>query len=197
MPKKNTEEKILDAARKLFMKNGMSGTRMQEIADEAKINKALLHYYYRSKEKLFERIFNEAFSQLFPKISLFADKEKTLEERVQLFVNEYINLLQKNPYLPNFIFQEIQRDSNNLHEMFKAAGFNSEYILDNLQKGFDIPKSKVRSLMINIIALCVFPFAAKPLLQHVFFENNELALNDFLEERKKELPKFIVNSIRK
>lgn len=63
----NAEQKILTAARNVFIRKGFAGARMQEIADEAGINKALLHYYFRSKEKLFEVIFKESFGKLLPK----------------------------------------------------------------------------------------------------------------------------------
>ncbi|MDA3780482.1 MAG: TetR/AcrR family transcriptional regulator [Bacteroidales bacterium] len=197
MTKKTTQEKILIAARKLFTQKGMSGTRMQEIADEAEINKALLHYYFRSKDILFESIFIEAFSQLFPKLKILSDKKKSLEEKIKTFVCEYFKVLQSNPFLPLFILQEIQRDPENLYKKIKTAGFDSKLILENLQSGLDIPLSQVRNLMINVIGLCVFPFAAKPLLNQVFFENNNDYFDNFIEERKKNLPEFIMNCLNK
>ncbi len=196
MPKNLTEQKILDAAHKLFTHKGMNGARMQEIADEAGINKALLHYYFRSKDKLFERIFIESFSQLVPKLNILLDNKKTLDEKIKMFVNEYIIVLQHNSFLPLFILQEIQRDPENLYEKLSSAGFDSKVILNNLQTGMDLPVLQIKNLMINIIGLCVFPFAAKPLLNHVFFDNDEEAYCDFLEERKKSLPEFILNCLK-
>ena len=77
----NTEQKILDAAKEVFQKKGMTGARMQEIADKAGINKALLHYYYRTKEKLFEKAFEAAFSLFYPKVKKMLISDKTVLEK--------------------------------------------------------------------------------------------------------------------
>src|SRR6185437_7301913 len=82
---KTAEEKILDAAKKVFVTKGMAGARMQDIADEAGINKALLHYYFRSKEKLFEMIFAEAAEKLFPKINAIFESDVPLFEKIERF----------------------------------------------------------------------------------------------------------------
>ncbi|MGQ4916107.1 MAG: hypothetical protein ACP6IU_15350, partial [Candidatus Asgardarchaeia archaeon] len=141
-------------------------------------------------------IFIESFSQLVPKLNILLDNKKTLDEKIKMFVNEYIIVLQHNSFLPLFILQEIQRDPENLYEKLSSAGFDSKVILNNLQTGMDLPVLQIKNLMINIIGLCVFPFAAKPLLNHVFFDNDEEAYCDFLEERKKSLPEFILNCLK-
>ena len=87
-----TQEKILEAAKKVFVRQGMSGARMQDIADEAGINKALLHYYFRNKELLFEVIFNEAAAELFPKINFIFESDMPLFEKIENFVGEYITV---------------------------------------------------------------------------------------------------------
>ena len=80
--KDNTEEKILNAAQTVFIQKGMDGARMQEIADEAGINKALLHYYFRTKQKLFEAIFKKVFSQIFPNLMDMVHSELPIEEKL-------------------------------------------------------------------------------------------------------------------
>ncbi len=107
---KSTEEKILAAAKKVFIAKGMAGARMQDIADEAGINKALLHYYFRSKEKLFEMIFMEAAQKLFPKINFIFESDVSLFEKIENFCEEYITIMSENPYLPLFVLNEISRD---------------------------------------------------------------------------------------
>src|SRR6187402_2554521 len=94
------QEKILAAARKVFTTKGMAGARMQDIADEAGINKALLHYYFRDKDKLFETIFMEEAQRFFPKINAIFQSDDPLFEKIEKFVNEYIDEMQENPYLP-------------------------------------------------------------------------------------------------
>ena len=95
-----TEEKILSAARKIFTTKGMAGARMQDIANEAGINKALLHYYYRDKEKLFETIFLEEAQKFFPKINAIFQSDDPLFLKIEKFVDEYIDEMLENPYLP-------------------------------------------------------------------------------------------------
>src|SRR6476646_10827126 len=105
----NTEKKILAAAKKIFLKEGMAGARMQDIADGAGINKALLHYYFRSKEKLFEMIFKEAIKEFLPKINLIFESDKDLFEKIEMFCKEYIDQIRKTPYLPVFILNEVNQ----------------------------------------------------------------------------------------
>src|SRR3954463_7666646 len=103
------EQKILEAAKQVFFDKGMHGARMQDIADKAGINKAMLHYYFRSKEKLFETIFIDATGHLFPKLSSILESDKTIFEKIELICVEYINQIQQIPYLPIFIISEASR----------------------------------------------------------------------------------------
>ena len=104
------EEKIVAAARKVFTTKGMAGARMQDIADEAGINKAMLHYYFRDKDKLFETIFITEAQRFFPKINMIFQSDASLFDKIENFVNEYIDEMQENPYLPWFVMNEINRD---------------------------------------------------------------------------------------
>ena len=115
-----SEDKILAAARKVFMTKGMAGARMQDIANEAGINKAMLHYYFRDKDKLFETIFLEEAQKFFPKINMIFQSDNSLEEKIRQFVNEYINEMQENPYLPWFVLNEINLDPDRF--MYKIWG---------------------------------------------------------------------------
>jgi TetR/AcrR family transcriptional regulator len=121
----STEQLILGAAKKVFVRKGMAGARMQDIADEAGINKALLHYYFRSKEKLFEMIFMEAAAKLFPRINAIFNADQSLFEKIESFCEEYISIVMENPYLPLFVLYEINQ--------------NPEYFLQKVWKGNSKP----------------------------------------------------------
>ena len=110
-PDTSTEEKILEAAKKVFTSKGMYGARMQDIADEAGINKALLHYYFRSKQKLFEVIFAAAAQKLFTKINFIFESDMPLFEKIEHFTEEYITVMMESPYLPLFVLNELSQDS--------------------------------------------------------------------------------------
>ena len=114
-----TEQKILDAAKKVFVVKGMTGARMQEIADEAGINKSLLHYYFRTKEKLFEAVFQSALGEFFPKVTSYMISDISLEDKIKVFVKEYSKVLQENPFLPSFIIGEVNRNPDNIIQYFK------------------------------------------------------------------------------
>ncbi len=91
-----TERQILEAAKKVFGRKGMDGARMQEIADEAGLNKALLHYYFRNKERLFQEVIREVFSSFFPRIMTVMSLEgMAFEEKIRTFVNEYLDLIER------------------------------------------------------------------------------------------------------
>jgi TetR/AcrR family transcriptional regulator len=196
--KDNTEDKILEAAQTVFIQKGMDGARMQEIANEAGINKALLHYYFRTKQKLFEAIFTTVFNQIFPNIKSLIFSEKPFEERLGTFVEKYIDLLLKNPFLPAFILKEINRDPDFLASIIKKQGINPEEILQMIEREMEaetIIRMDPRDLMVNILGLSIFPFAARPLMQMMFFNNSKKEYKDFLVKRKETVKIFILNSI--
>jgi TetR/AcrR family transcriptional regulator len=196
--KDNTEARILNAAKSVFIRKGMDGARMQEIADEAGINKALLHYYFRTKQKLFEAIFKQAFGQIFPDIKTLIHSELHIEEKLGIFIEKYIYLLRQNPFLPSFILKEIDRDPEFLASVIKKQGVNTHDLLKMFEKEMDagrIRRMDPRDLVINILALSIFPFAAGPLMTIMFFEKNQNAYKDFLIRRKETVKEFILNSI--
>ncbi|MCX6232574.1 MAG: TetR/AcrR family transcriptional regulator [Bacteroidetes bacterium] len=195
----DTEQLILEAAKKVFFKKGYDGARMQEIANEAGINKALLHYYFRSKDKLFEAIFFNAFQQFIPSVVENLNADISFERKIEIFVENYINMLINFPQLPSFVLTEVNRNPERIAEMFGKIGIIPSVILQGIQKEVDkgnISAVEPKQILANIVALCVFPFAARPLLQIVLTENDTAKYNVFLEERKKEVSRFIINSIK-
>ncbi len=198
---KSAEEKILGAAKKVFIKKGMAGARMQDIADEAGINKALLHYYFRSKEKLFEVIFLEAAQKLFPKINSIFESDMHLFEKIEKFCEEYITVMAENHYLPLFVLNEISQDPENFlgkiwdKQRFPRPQKFLEQIEKEVKKG-TIKKISPLHLLINLISMSIFPFVAKPMIQYTI-GLDELQYRNLMMQRKKEIPKFIIDSIKK
>ncbi|HET9056853.1 MAG TPA: TetR/AcrR family transcriptional regulator [Chitinophagaceae bacterium] len=198
---KRAEERILAAARKVFTTRGMAGARMQDIADEAGINKALLHYYFRDKEKLFEVVFLEEAQKFFPKINAIFNSEAPLFEKIENFVNEYIDEMQKNPYLPWFVLNEVNRDPDQF--MYKIWGRENlpkpgkflEQIEKEIKKGV-IKKIHPMHLFMNLLGMTIFPFVARPMMIRNM-KMNDKQFKRIMEERRKEIPKFIIDSIKK
>lgn len=196
--KDTTEEKILEAAKNVFVTKGMEGARMQEIADEAGINKALLHYYFRSKERLFEAIFSEITKFVFPKLTQILLSDAGIITKIEQVVDAYIDLLIKHPFIPAFIIKELNRDPSGLFKMVVKFGVNPQIVFDHIQEAMDrgeIVQMKPQHLIANIISMCVFPFAARPIISYVLFKDNLQALDAFYGERAEVIKKFVINAI--
>jgi TetR/AcrR family transcriptional regulator len=195
----NTETTILNAAETIFQQKGMDGARMQEIADEAGINKALLHYYYRSKQLLFEAVFKSAFSLLAPQMNKILNDDSSVFDKIKNFTSNYISFVMKHPYLPNFIIQELNKNpefainilaENNFPNIEKFKNQIAEEVLKETIKPI-----KADQLFINILSLNIFPFIAAPLFKGFLnLSNEEYQL--MLENRKTEVAEFIINAIK-
>jgi TetR/AcrR family transcriptional regulator len=196
----STEQQILAAAKSVFMEKGMAGSRMQEIADKAGINKAMLHYYFRSKEKLFEAIFSEALGNFFPKINDLIDSDIPLFDKIRVFIASYMDLLSKNPYLPAFVIHEVNRDQKWFVNFIFSQPVkpNPEKLLiqvmAEVKAGHIIPINPLQ-LMVNMFSLCIFPFLARPMITGIFGMDDKM-YHQFIEQRKKETAEFIINAIK-
>lgn len=196
--KDSTEDKILEAAKNVFVTKGMEGARMQEIADEAGINKALLHYYFRSKERLFEAIFAEIIKFAFPKITRIVQSEEPIVTKIEQVIDAYIDLLINHPFIPGFIIKELNRDPSGLFKIVIKFGLNPQAIFDHIQLAMDrgeIIQMPPKHLAVNIISMCVFPFAARPILSFVVFKDDQKALEAFYAERAAVIKKFVIDAI--
>jgi AcrR family transcriptional regulator len=194
----STEEKIYEAARRIFILKGMEGARMQEIADEAGINKALLHYYFRSKENLFKAVFKDIFSKFFLKVrdKLFSDI--SAKEKLIVFIDNYIDMIQANPYVPQFIINEINRDPMVLKTLMFESGIEPQKILEmflNQVQSNNLSKLDPRHIVVSLLGMLIFPFAARPLLQMVYFNDDQEAYTRFLNERKEIVKNMILKFI--
>lgn len=195
----NTEQKILEAARKVFTQKGMGGARMQEIADEAGINKALLHYYYRSKDKLFEAVFMEAFSKMVPSIVNLLTQEMPLFEKIELFADKYIDLFLENPFIPGFVIQELGQNPQRVVNLISDTGIQPLAFINKINEEIEngtIKPISPQHLIVNLLALCVFPFVAAPIIKGLIFTKDNDQFTEFIKQRKKEIPEFIINSIK-
>jgi AcrR family transcriptional regulator len=185
----STEEKIKNAAQKVFMEKGYAATRTRDIAEEAGINLALLNYYFRSKEKLFELVMMEKLTKFFGFIAPVLNNESTsLEQKIILFTNNYIELLSENPELPLFILSEVRYNADLfVHRLPVSKVAESNFIKQLHERRPDI--NPLHFLM-NVLALTVFPFVMKPVF-HASGVLNEKVFATRMEERKALIPKWI------
>jgi AcrR family transcriptional regulator len=191
-----TEQIILSAAKRVFLRKGYTGSRMQEVADEAKINKAMLHYYFRSKERLFSRILHEAMDRLIP---LFQRSLSTpglsVRDKLHLIVDNHINVITAEPHLPLFIIHELSQRREQFVQDFAARsdrriiGAFIRQVNEESKAGKINPINPLH-LVLNAMSLTVFPFIAGPLLQ----ASSGLTDYDYqqiLAERKGEVKRVI------
>jgi AcrR family transcriptional regulator len=198
-PDKGTEGKILAAAKAVFLRKGADGARMQEIADEAGINKALLHYYFRSKDKLFYAVFAEAFQEFFPKVALMMATPAPLSEKIPLFVESYVDLLLKNPHLPIFILHELARNPERILSLIGSHGISPTQLISQIHEEAELGLIRFyppEQLLVNIISMIIFPFAGRPIVQGIIFANDEQAYDAFLRERADAVTRFISNALK-
>lgn len=195
-----TEEQILHAAKQVFQKQGFSGARMQAIADEAGINKSMLHYYFRSKDKLFQKVFQASLGEFFPKIIKVLNGEMELDAKIEKLVETYYTMFREHPHLPRFVIHEMNQHPERFQRFMKHSGIKIPVrFIEQIKREVKLGRIKnidPRQFIINTIGLCVFPLIAKPMIETVF-EMDDKQFNDFLESRKKELPVFILNAIKK
>ena len=198
---KLTEEKIFEAATDVFVEKGLDGARMQDIADHAGINKALLHYYFRTKDKLFNAVFEMIAKKIFKKFAPVFDETLTLEEKIRFFFKEHISFLQANPRLPGFLLNEVNRNPARIKKLLDNIDFNNIWLQlykqhkNELQK-YNISQETLPQIMISLAAMSVFPFAARGILEGVL-DKMGLDFNEYMEERKTFAADFVINALKK
>jgi TetR/AcrR family transcriptional regulator len=196
-----TEEKIFEAATDVFLDKGMDGARMQDIANRAGINKALLHYYFRTKDKMFSAVFEMIARKIFRKFAPVFDENLTLEEKIKFFFREHITFLQQNPRLPGFLLNEVNRNPSRIKKLLSSVDFDMLWLKlyeqheEEFHK-YNITKESLPQLMISMAAISVFPFAAKGILEGIL-DKLHLDFNQFIEERKEFAADFVIRAIKK
>lgn len=194
----STEQRIFDAAMEIFIVHGFESSRMQEIADKAGINKALLHYYFRSKDQLFEAVFTKVASRIFPVVRELITADMPLANKMSMFVDVYISTLSQNPFLPSFVIHELNNHPDRIASIIGGQGFDLTYLKKQVKE--EAEKGNIRPLdpehlLINIVAMLIFPFVAKPVIMTLLSRDEE-AYRAFINERKKQIIDFITHAIK-
>ena len=202
-----TEQRILDAAHAVFLRHGTAGARMQDIAAAAGVNQALLHYYFRTKARLSEAVFHRAATQLLPSVIQVMASDEALERKVARVVALELDHLSRTPYLPGYIISELTHHPERVRQLVSAvAGATPEDIrprvLTKLRQQLNaaIRAGTIRPIepeqfMVNLISLCIFPFAARPMLE-TLLGMNASGFARFIERRREELAPFFLRALR-
>jgi TetR/AcrR family transcriptional regulator len=197
---KLTEEKIFESATDVFIEKGMDGARMQDIADHAGINKSLLHYYYRTKERLFNAVFEKIAGQMFKRFTPVFDENLSIEEKIRFFFREHITFMQKNPRLPAFFLNELNRNPARIKKLLQRIDIKKLWTTleaqhkEELEK-YNITKENIPQLMTSIAAMSVFPFVGKAIIS-VFMEKMGYDFDVYIEKRKEYAADFVIKAIK-
>lgn len=201
----HTEQRILQAAHRVFTRRGTAGARMQEIAAEAGVNQALLHYYFRTKDRLAEAVFRAAAARLVPAVAQLLGSESTVEEKVERFVHLYIDTVRQSPFLPGYILSELHHHPERIAGTLPAGPHPTQLVQAMLQRlGAQLHERAAAGTMrpiapeqfvVSLLGLVVVPFVARPLLDAAMGFDQE-AFDRFLDQRRVELPGFILNALR-
>ncbi|MFV0325081.1 MAG: TetR/AcrR family transcriptional regulator [Bacteroides xylanisolvens] len=190
------EQQIIKTAQQLFIEKGFTETSMSDIAATVGINRPTLHYYFRTKDKMFKAVFGSIVMSLMPKIQDIIQQDIPFTERLSMVLDAYIELFTKNPCLPKFICGEIQRDVDHLLATAKELQLEAtlSQVKDSLLAGMEageLKKVPIHIVFLTVYSLLSYPFLAKNLIVSLFLED-ETAFADFLQEWKQ----HIISQIR-
>jgi AcrR family transcriptional regulator len=198
---KQTEEKIFDSATDVFIEKGMDGARMQDIANHAGINKALLHYYYRTKDRLFNAVFEKIAGNMFAKFAPVFNTNLSLEDKIRFFFREHIAFMQKNPRLPAFLLNEFHRNPERIRKLIQSIDINKLWTTLEAQhkeelKRYNITKENIPQFMTTVAGMSVFPFVAKPVIAGLMGKMG-YNFDHYIEERKEYAADFVIDALKK
>jgi TetR/AcrR family transcriptional regulator len=204
---RGTEQRILDAANTVFLRRGTAGARMEEIAREAGVNQALLHYYFRTKDRLADAVFRHAAQQLMPSLIKILGSAVDLETKVERVVQLELEHLTRTPHLPGYILGELHQRPERARQLISTiTGMTPEEsrprLLTALRRQIDervkagtMAAITPEQFIVNLISLCIFPFAARPMIMGVLgLDQAEFAR--FIEERRRLLAPFFLRALR-
>ena len=189
-----TEEKIIASAEKLFYQRGKAGCSMQDIANDAGINRTLLNYYFRSKDQLFEAVFRKAMGSFVPSLASILHSDITFQEYVPAMVETVIDTLIENPQIPTFVLQELSSNPARMPQIIREMGINPATAKKKMAADGVLPADQNYDsiqLIINILSLCIFPFAARPVIIDILFDGDNDAYIAAMKERKKLVPGMV------
>lgn len=197
-----TQERIFKAATEVFEEKGFAAARMQEIADRAGINKALLHYYFRSKELLFEAVFQVLLKKMFEKILSVFMMDISFEKKIKVYYEEHINILIKNPNLPLFLLNEISHNPGlvkGIRDTLRYAEIRDVIYGKHSKelRKYGIRKGELPQLMVTIVSMAIFPFAARNVMKMMMEQLGDTkSFNNFMQARKEFASDFVIAALK-
>jgi len=185
------EERILAAATEAFAAQGYFGARTQTIADAAGVNKAMLHYYFRSKENLYGHVIKAAFMRILTQVGEAWLHKGPLETRLRGVVDSYMDNYEKNPGFLKIILREVVDGGERFRKIFRemkdietlSSDFTPVDLVHRVADELGLSPSEAVHLIVNLIGMCVISFTSPPLLESLLnFDVSDF--QSFLKERR-------------
>lgn len=183
------ENRILEAAKQVFVRKGYEATKMGDVAAEAGIGRTALHYYYRTKEMLFDAIFDQLIDALLPNLGAIMEENTSFLEKLPKIIDQYVRTLQRNPLFPVFVINELQRDPKHIYHSILKNPARVEPIIrmrkqmeDEMERGV-LKKLPVYYVATTLISLLVFPMLVRNPFTAVFMGGDAEKYEEFLRER--------------
>ncbi|VXD18627.1 TetR/AcrR family transcriptional regulator [Marinoscillum sp. 108] len=182
-----TEKLIKDKAKVLFFQKGYLNATTQEIADEAGVNRALIHYYFRSREQMMDTLLDEALVEKKEKVRKILTADLPFREKIANYIETMVDHGLTYPYLDNFIISETARYPDKVRafcsrDSIKSTDLIQEQLEEEIAAGRMVPISP-QDFMVNLAALCNYPILAKPVLKTIY-GMTDTTYREFLNERK-------------
>ncbi|TAE44744.1 MAG: TetR/AcrR family transcriptional regulator [Cytophagales bacterium] len=199
MKENNTEELIKEAAIKVFMAKGLTGARMQEIANEAGINRPMLHYYFRSKEKLYEVVFSDALHEIKARMENLSQAEMPILEKIRLFIEGYMESAIARPEFDMFFMTEFHNNKGQMSEiiMQKKTGNSIKLFLIEIEKA--VQKGEIvgepKQIFLNLLSMLIFPVAGKSMLE-VMLDYSEQDFMELMKIRASQIYTFFERAVK-
>ena len=199
-----TEQIILEAAEAEFLEKGYGNAKTVSIAKRAGVSHSMLHYYYRTKEQLFQKIFKEKVQTLTQMFNVIFEQNNDFTETLRLVIETQFNFVAKNPQLPMFIFREVMSNNENREWAIKTLYPHLFPFVSTIEKmlNTEIAKGTVRpiaiqNLFMNVVSINISTFIALPVLKETLQLDNDELLKNFLDERRESNVQFILNALKK
>ena len=195
-----TRERLLDAAHAVFLQHGTAGARTQDIANTAGVNKALLHYYFGTKQALADAVFARQVHEFFPRIArIMGDESMAIADKVHAFVREQIDFHTARPYLAPYLAAELHADPTRLAAVLRRSGPPPLDVLDRqlaaaARRG-EIRAISARHFMLNLIGMVMLPFVMRPAVSVMLGLSRE-AFDAVIDERRRRVPEFFLAGLR-
>ncbi|MDA0195367.1 MAG: TetR/AcrR family transcriptional regulator [Bacteroidetes bacterium] len=194
------KEKIIQTALKLFEEKGFEGVKMRTLAEQADVNKGLLHYYFKNKEAVFLQVFQNKASFLYLSLDdILQNEELTFPEKVRLMVDGYFKLISSNPKLPVFVISEVNKNPSLVNEIELPEKIT--HTMKLLQ--IELVKIGIKNeragfhFLLSLISLCVFPFMMEPMIRKIHQTiPGSMDISAFMVERRSQIISTLINSVK-